>query len=301
METFDDAPVTINEYADMALRERFVDRLDPKAHKLTRILSEYHLAHDIECALTDCRTKHRHGLLVRTEDGTETSIGCDCGVRYFPDQYDALKKSFNVRRTRAAHMDAINEYLSKVLEYSHEIHVIWYEESGGRWADECRDLYNSACPESVRNHIQRTSRSGSWTLKLQVQITEGDRENDVGLGFRRSQAYEERVIGILRGGPALLRSVSSVLKPLRDGMATYAKCDPSGMTSPARRKWVEWSKTIPARLDEARTLVSLARELYSTANLEQLIQVARWKDEKKAVRDFMRSIARLDLQRAKAG
>src|SRR6266404_8537998 len=134
----DDAPITVTQYADMALRDRFVDRLDPKAHKLTSILAEYWLPHEIECALTDCRTPHRHGLLVRTEDGTETSIGCDCGQKYFPDEYDALKKSFNIRRARAAHIDVITEYLGREASYSNEIDVIWYEERGGRWADECR-------------------------------------------------------------------------------------------------------------------------------------------------------------------
>jgi hypothetical protein len=135
MQSLDDVPLKIAEYADMALRERFVDALDPKAHKLASILAEYHLAHDIECALTDCRTPHRHGLLVLTEDNIETNIGCDCGARYFPEQYDALRKSFNVRRARAAHMDVITEYIGNASAYSKEIDVIWYEDCGGEWAD----------------------------------------------------------------------------------------------------------------------------------------------------------------------
>jgi hypothetical protein len=301
----DDAPIKIESYADMANRPRFVSNVDPKLFKLKKILTEYHLSGlKIECSLPD-RTPHWHGLLVEAEDekGTciETCIGADCGAREFPDQYDVARKSFIVRRARVAHLDAIDEYLRRVQDYSREIDTIWYAEKGGRWADRCRELYNSACPESVRQHVTRTSRSGSWTLKLQVQIKEEERENDIRLGYRRSQVYEERVIGALRGGPALLRSVSSVLKPLRDGMTEYAKCDPLGMTSPARRKWVEWSKTIPARLDEARTLVTLARELYSTSNLEQLIQLARWKDEKRAVRDFILGVDSIELrQQAKA-
>jgi hypothetical protein len=302
MQSLDDVPLKIAEYADMALRERFVDALDPKAHKLASILAEYHLAHDIECALTDCRTPHRHGLLVLTEDDIETNIGCDCGARYFPEQYDALRKSFNVRRARAAHMDVITEYVERASAYSKDIDVIWYEDCGGEWADRCHRQYTSMCPAGVRENISRLARSGSWTISIQLRISEDEKDDDVGLGYRRDQEYEEKRIGVLRGGPALLKTVASVLRPLRATMAEYEGVDPSTLSAPSRRKWADWSRTIPATLNEARTLVSLSRELYVSANLEQLSAFARGKDERKALKAFIRAVAHVEtVRRAKAG
>lgn len=170
-------------------------------------MAEYWLKHQIECALNDCRTPHGHGLLVRTADETETCIGSDCGQKYFPDDYDALRRSFNVRRARAAHMDVISEYLERAAGYNSDIDTVWYEDRGGRWADECKDLYIKLCPASVRNHIMQMARSGSWVIKVQVRISEEEKDNDAGLGYRRDQEYIERRVGFLRGGAALPRGL----------------------------------------------------------------------------------------------
>lgn len=300
MESTEEAPIVITKYEDMKNRDRFVDRLDPKAHKLAKILTEYHLPHDIECALPD-RTKHRHGLLVLTEDGIETCIGADCGAREFPDQYDALRKSFDVRRARAAHMDGISEYRARAAEYAREMDTIWDEERGGRWADKCQSIYSSMCPESVREHIRQLARgTGGWTLTVQVRIRVEDKDNDLRLGFRRDQRYEEKRVGVLRGGAALLKRVAGVLGPIRRRMAEYYGVDPTTLTAPGRRKWVEWSKTIPSLIEEARTLAVLARELYTRDNLEQLLLVAPKRD-RQAVKAFIRSIELLDLTHEKAG
>ena len=108
------------------------------------------------------RTKHRHGLLVLTEDEIETCIGADCGAREFPDQYDALRKSFNVRRARAAHMVGINEHQARV---SLSTPAKWTP-SGTRsqvaaGADKCQSVYSSMCPESVREYIPQP-RPRNW-------------------------------------------------------------------------------------------------------------------------------------------
>lgn len=297
----DDAPIVIKCFQDMKDRLDFVEELDPsKEHKLKELLTEYHMPHLIKCGLPD-RTEHLHGVLVRTEDGVETCIGADCAAREFPEQYDAIRKSFTMRRARVAHLDAINEYRARTPEYVRQLDTIAYEERGGHWADRCRTLYDSMCPESVREHLRHLARgTGGWTLSVQERIRDGDKENDLGLGFRREQRYEERRVGTLRGGAALLKRVAGVLGPLRRKMAEYDGVDPTTLTRPARRTWAEWSKTIPALIDEARMLVALSRDLYTRENLEQLIQIAP-KRERSAVRVFIRSIEALETTHEKAG
>jgi hypothetical protein len=107
-------------------------------------------------------------------------------------------------------------------------------------------------------------------------------------------------VGTLRGGAALLKRVAGVLGPLRRTMAEYDGVDPTTLTRPARRKWVDWSKTIPALIDEARTLVARSRELYTRENLEQLILIAQKRD-RSAVKAFIRSIEALETKHEKAG
>jgi hypothetical protein len=78
-----------------------------------------------------------------------------------------------------------------------------------------------------------------------------------------------RAVGVLRGGAALLKRVAGVLGPVRRRMPEYYGVDPTTLTAPARSRWVEWSKTIPSLIEEARTLVVLlVRELYTRKNLD---------------------------------
>jgi hypothetical protein len=299
----DDAPIVIKTFQDMKNRQAFVEELDPrKEHKLQELLAEYHMPDWIKCGLAD-RTDHLHGVLVRTEEGIETCIGADCAAREFPAEYNALKNSFSVRRARFVHLDVIEEYRERAPEYGRQLNDIMYGERGGHWADKCRSLYDSMCPESVREqlrHLARGGSSGAWTLTVQVRIRDEDKENDLGLGFRREQQYQERRIGTLRGGSALLKRVAGVLGPLRRTMAGYERVDPTTLTRPLRRKWVDWAKTIPALIGEARTLVALSRDLYTRENLEQLIQIAPKRD-RSAVKAFIRSIEALETTREKAG
>ena len=55
------------------------DRINPALVKLRRVIWPYSFRSEIPCALTNCRTPHKDGVIVELEDGTISNIGNICG------------------------------------------------------------------------------------------------------------------------------------------------------------------------------------------------------------------------------
>lgn len=294
-----DEHVLITCYADMAVRERFTDELDPKLHKPTIILGEYHFETEVPCGLTDCHQKHKHGVLFASEDGsTESNMGHICGAGHFPEWYVAARKEFRHKQAARAHLDVISEFKAKAPSYVEEIDGIWRGQHGGEWADRCLLAYRKLCPPSVCEQLADMSRRGDWTITLQRRV---EADDALGLGFRRDSEIETELLGYIRGGAALLKTVVSVLKPIRDQIWRYSHTDPTTLSGRKRSDWAAWSGTIPGALREAQQLVEASREFYSRENLSQLLKLVRYRSEREQLRTFFSAIDSAGRAERKAG
>ena len=287
-------PVVVRKYADLLLRPKFTDDLDPRAHKLSAILTDYHFDEQIPCGLTNCRTPHNHGVLVLTEDGAETNIGHICGAKHFPEQFMGARKEFRRRQAARAHLDVIQEYLGKVSEYAAAIDEVM--QAGGEWADRCLHTYRDMCPDYVKHQLFGMARAGDWSITREEKV---DSENALALGLRRGARTETKVIGHLRGGTAIMKSVASVLRPIRAKIQVYQGIDPITLNTRKRREWVDWAIGIPRALEEAQAISTAAREFYAKPNLDQLITIARDKHERRATRNFIEAVESLDRSYAR--
>lgn len=294
-----DEHVLITCYGDMAVRERFTDELDPKLHKPAIFLSEYRFETEVPCGLSDCHQMHKHGVLFATKDGsTESNMGHICGAGHFPEEYDAARKEFRRKQAARAHLDVISEFKAKVPGYLEEIDRIWRGEQGGLWADRCLLAYRQLCPPSVCEQLTDMSRRGDWTITRERKVQADDA---LGLGFRRDSEVETETLGYIRGGAALLKTVISVLKPVRDQIWRYSQIDPTTLSGRKRSDWAAWSGTIPAALREAQQLVEASREFYSRENLSQLLKLVRYRSEREQLRTFFSAIDNAGRTQRKAG
>jgi len=293
MKPIDDAPLVISSYGDMASRPRFRDNVDPTAHEPADILAEYHFPDEVACGLSVCHQGHKFGVLIVTKDDIETNIGNKCGAIHFPEQFDTIRKSFTVRRQRAAHMDVIGEYRAKRDDYEAIIDVLWSEERGARWALGCAKAYREQCPQSVKDKLFAMAKSGDWSLYIEKRVKKDDA---TGLGFRRDELFEQERVGELRGGNAFKMSARDILKPLRDKMREYDQIvDPSQLTAYQRRQWAQFARSIPVTLEDARVIGEAARVLYTRENLSQLLKVVRDQTDARGVRAFIDAVGRVEL------
>jgi hypothetical protein len=281
-------PIVVHKYADLLLP------LDPRTHKLSEILTDYHFDEQIPCGLANCRTPHNHGVLVLTEDGSETNIGHICGAKHFPEQFMGARKEFRRRQAARAHLDVIQDYLGKVSQYVAAMDQVM--QAGGEWADRCLHAYRDMCPDYVKHQLFGMARTGDWSITREEKV---DSENALALGLRRGARTETKVIGHLRGGVAIMKLVASVLRPIRATMQVHQGINPIILNTRKRREWVEWAIGIPRTLEEAQAIVTAAREFYAKSNLDQLIAIARDKHERRAIRSFIEAVESLDRSYAR--
>lgn len=289
-----ETPVLITRYSDLAVRPRFTDNLDPKSHKPITILGEYHFEEEVPCGLSGCHTPHKHGVLFASEDGTESNMGHICGAGHFPDDYIAARKEFRRKQAARAHLDVIANYTLASSTYVDEIDTIWRGERGGDWSDKCLHAYRRSCPRRVCEQLADMSRRGTWTITREYRV---DVDDALGLGFRRDSEVESEVTGYVRGGAALLKSVSSVLKPVRDQILHYRTVDPTTLSGRKRAQWAAWVDTIPSALREAQQLIEAAREFYTKENLVQLLKLVRGREERTELRTFIAMVGEIGAVR----
>lgn len=107
-------PIAFASHEDITSRPQWRASLDPRQHRLARILGDYHFPKSLEwsCGLSTCRQVHQKGFVVQTEDGLETHIGKDCGVNHFQlVSWEAERARF-----RRAKSDAeLRQYLEAAL------------------------------------------------------------------------------------------------------------------------------------------------------------------------------------------
>lgn len=140
-------PIAFASHEDITSRPQWRASLDPRQHRLARILGDYHFPKSLEwpCGLSTCRQVHQKGFVVQTEDGLETHIGKDCGVNHFQlVSWEAERARF-----RRAKSDAeLRQYLEAALGERHTLEA--------QMRDQVRAL-ETLVPE-VRQVLERISR-----------------------------------------------------------------------------------------------------------------------------------------------
>jgi len=95
--TSSEDPIRFRSPDEFRDRPRWRDGVDPARSKPVKIIGDYSFSKsdELKCGLTSCRTKHQHGYVIETADGSETHIGRLCGRRYFHVEWGEIQARFN--------------------------------------------------------------------------------------------------------------------------------------------------------------------------------------------------------------
>lgn len=259
----------LKSYDDLLARTKFVRDVKDDGRKLVEILDEYRFPIKVQCGFTNCHTWHNWGLLAQLENGDEINIGNVCGARHFPEHFDRELKRFTGIRDQQFRENAFERYKNQANELSALADSIWSEERGAYWANECERQVRESAPQCLLN-LRPAIAAGRYALTVAKRRD----EESAGLGFKKSDAFEDVQVGLLKGARALFNTPAPLLRRVRDVIGrgeveVFATLD-------ARVQRMRLNEFVKARgvLDQASDLVKDARQCYTRANLEQLHRIA---------------------------
>lgn len=118
--------ISIEKPSDFAKRPAYRETLDfsPAAgRKLKRVLAEYRFPNnnDVPCGISSCRTMHRSGFLVETDDGLETNIGNRCGQKHLGADFQLERGRFRAAGKRKRNLKAIEGFQDQAAEHQDRI------------------------------------------------------------------------------------------------------------------------------------------------------------------------------------
>jgi hypothetical protein len=137
------------------------------------VIWPYSLPDKGKCALTCCRTDHANGYIVSLNDGKETHIGRNCGVKYFGD--DFLVK-VNLRKAQIRYrqeFERVQDFYNNLSEHKKAFDSFVYPESGigiYRIRGGIREVVNGN--EKIGNMAKRDFRSNINYLGEIVMVVE---------------------------------------------------------------------------------------------------------------------------------
>jgi len=271
--------ITINTLEDIRSRPAFREDIDPKQHKIAKLIGDYTFKDQVPCGLNDCHTPHNKGFLARTEDGLETIIGHVCGRKWGGESFVHHKRSFTQRKEYQQHSQLLNSIMSKRNEIEARIKEISERKFGAKWLIGSMKNFREICPDAVYGELSKRAIRGEPNV---VEHRERSQEDINRLHAmypntsRESHRYEEVRIGIFDGleifkssiHDLLILKVSNVLREL-------CQTDITSLKASERRKYVEWANQIENRFNEAEELLASGLRFFGESNIKLLHHLSK--------------------------
>jgi hypothetical protein len=172
------------DYAALVERPHFREVLDRNEHKLRRVLSGYSFQALIQCGLADCRTRHRDGFLVETEDGLETNVGHVCGRKAFGTKFDVERAAYERTRELQSLRDRAKQLQTQCIPSVRIVEDLYKSRFGVEWI------------ESVKSNLFKVIGGG---LLSSLETIERRREYRVTQARKRSEEEIDRLLSANRG------------------------------------------------------------------------------------------------------
>lgn len=100
----------VNDWTEIQARESYNSRLELTDQQLSDVFGYYDdLPEEIPCGKSSCRTGHKKGFLVLTEDGLETNLGHVCGTKVFGIAFENLAIDLEKKANFHRYLTALKE------------------------------------------------------------------------------------------------------------------------------------------------------------------------------------------------
>lgn len=261
------------DYAALLERPAFREVLDRKEHKLKRVLSGYSFQALVQCGLADCRTPHRDGFLVETEDGLETNVGHVCGRNAFGTKFDVERAAYERKRELQDLVDRAKQLQRQVDFASQMVRDVYKSRFGVEWIERIKSALYKVIGDDLLSSLEATERRHEHAVKQARRRSEEEIDRLVAETHRKrgDLTFETVTVGSLKPMPWLVFDfkgtlITETLERLRD----LEFLDVEMLEMPALRQRVRALNGWELRVREAEDAISAAHEFLTPENLELL-------------------------------
>lgn len=279
-------------------RPGFVKNLDPKEHKLDRIIGRYIFKEKIHCGLSNCHTPHAKGYIVVTQDGHETNIGKDCGKTYFGVDFETLSRKFDRDILQAENRERLWSFTFRLDTLEEQVASLRKEANGADWVyRQSRPLVtlNSGCPDEVVRRVTSMIKSKANVLTIERLATDEEVEQKEARENRtvtRPYFVDEPVASIA-GLEALypendLRAL--LVLELEEKIRDFKILDIDALRHEDLGYWVKWADSVNSTLERATQSIAFGRKLLQPSNLRPFNRLLKTPLAKAQFRTYLRSL-----------
>lgn len=272
-------------YADLEIRSDFRKSLDPSAHKLSLVLSDYHFAKSVPCGLSQCHTAHQTGFLVRTTTGLETAIGHVCGKKIFGEEvWDIASQKYRRERERLDLLARAREIQSSAPAVQQAVEALMGSQFGVRWVRDVRKTISSLLGEDLFGNLGTAHRRGQLAVTQVRKRSDAEMDHMAEASKRPRESFrsETVVIGHLQSTEWVAFEFTKHLRDeLQTPMQDFALIAPDAMATSDLRKSVKVFDGWEKRLSDAEAAAASARGFLASDNLTLL---ALWIPDRNLVR-----------------
>lgn len=261
------------EFSVLLGRERFVEVLDQKEHKLKQVLTDYSFPTLVPCGLANCRTPHRDGFLVETEDGLETNVGHVCGRRAFGKSFDIARSAYQRLRDLQDLRDRARALTEQLPDLERRVDDLYTTRFGVRWIERIRaaldrllghDLFDDLCVFQRRGDLEVYEERERTKAEID-RIVEQTRQK------REQVRFERRMIGRLEPMPWATFDFKGQLRMgLVEDLRRLSLLDLERVETPVLRARVKKLDGVEDRMSAAQDAITAAARFFEPSNLQLL-------------------------------
>ncbi|TDN58987.1 hypothetical protein [Paraburkholderia sp. BL10I2N1] len=257
---------TVRTPADLRNLPGYVEKVNPAQVGLRRVIWPYGFASETHCALTNCGTLHKAGVIIELEDGTVSNIGHVCGADKdkFSSKFTAEMLKLSESRRREAMLPILLD--RPALERTErEVRAAYHEAEN--WVRRIA-AFASVCPEADWELRRRISGGASMAVVDVVERSESEVRDLIASGLASNRAaarYKEVEKGVIRGSAALSLSERRITSLWRRADALLA-ADPQAVDIAGLQKLFNESVHLPEDARRVLEECEAARVFFTPAN-----------------------------------
>lgn len=238
----------VKSWEDIAARENYHSKLELTDQQLSDVFGYYDdLPEEIPCGKASCRTGHRKGFLVITEEGLETNLGHVCGKNVFGIAFENLAKDLESQANFHRYLTALKEAKKEIYEYYRMKAALEAQSPSIEFlAHKIIDLKNpSVIGRAAYQALKRMAGSGDGRVLLSRKKTKEETDLLDVMHQKRSESIDEEeisntkpsftddVIGVVRFPESLLNDYDIALiyeRDIRMVLEELNNCDPDNIS-----------------------------------------------------------------------
>jgi len=257
---------TVRTPADLRRLPGYVEKVNPAKIGLRRVIWPYSFASETHCALTNCGTPHKAGVIIELEDGSVSNIGHVCGA-----DEDKFASKFTVEMLRLSESRRREAMLPMLLDRralegtEHKVRAAYQE--ANIWVRRV-DAFTALCTEADRELRRRINGGASMAVVDVVERSESEISDLIASGQARNRAaalYKEIEKGVIRGSAALSLTEQRISSLWRRADALLA-ADPQAVEIAALQRLFNESVHLPEDASRILEECEAARMFFTAEN-----------------------------------